>query len=255
MATIFRRALLLSSSSRFSDCESAALLFKLCLIWTPTSQRNWFQPELLLNLEKSLMLNEQMTQAVNAAVVQAANSPAAGHYWSLSHLLLILYQQLLLQRQPFLVLAKNAPMHGLLTSLRTVLELEEQASTSIGGAGAASPPPLLIPPTFHLDLVNELEKSVHFMLGVLSGGKQSGNASFADMGIAVENMVMEQDDGNAVVADAGSSAAGGTLLQEDQEMDVSISDEHSLVCLLLRECQLDHTGPSAFSRVASILQM
>ena len=254
MATIFRRALLLSSSSRFSDCESAALLFKLCLVWTPTSQRNWFQPELLLNLEKSLMLNEQMTQAVNAAVVQAANSPAAGHYWSLSHLLLILYQQLLLQRQPFLVLAKNAPMHGLLTSLRTVLELEEQASTSIGGAGGAAPP-LLIPPTFHLDLVNELEKSVHFMLGVLSGGKQSGNASFADMGIAVENMVMEQDDDNAVVADAGSSAAGGTLLQEDQEMDVSISDEHSLVCLLLRECQLDHTGPSAFSRVASILQM
>ena len=204
MAAVFRRALLLSSSSRFSDCESAALLFKLCLIWTPTSQRNWFQPELLLNLEKSLMLNEQMTQAVNAAVVQAANSCAAGHYWSLSHLLLILYQQLLLQRQPFLVLAKNAPMHGLLTSLRTVLELEEQASTSIGGAGAA--PPLLIPPTFHLDLVNELEKSVQFMLGVLSGGKQSGNASFADMGIAVENMVMEQDDDNAVVADAGSSA-------------------------------------------------
>ena len=205
MATIFRRALLLSSSSRFSDCESAALLFKLCLIWTPTSQRNWFQPELLLNLEKSLMLNEQMTQAVNAAVVQAANSCAAGHYWSLSHLLLILYQQLLLQRQPFLVLAKNAPMHGLLTSLRTVLELEEQASTSIGAAGGAAPP-LLIPPTFHLDLVNELEKSVQFMLGVLSGGKQSGNASFADMGIAVENMVMEQDDDNAVVADAGSSA-------------------------------------------------
>ena len=151
------------------------------------------------------MLNEQMTQAVNAAVVQAANSPAAGHYWSLSHLLLILYQQLLLQRQPFLVLAKNAPMHGLLTSLRTVLELEEQASTSIGAAGGAAPP-LLIPPTFHLDLVNELEKSVQFMLGVLSGGKQSGNASFADMGIAVENMVMEQDDDNAVVADAGSSA-------------------------------------------------
>ena len=254
MEAVFRRALLLSSSSRFSDCESAALLFKLCLVWTPTSQRNWFQPELLLNLEKSLMLNEQMTQAVNAAVVQAANSPAAGHYWSLSHLLLILYQQLRLQRQPFLVLAKNAPMHGLLTSLRTVLELEEQASTSIGGAGAA-PPPQLIPPTFHLDLVNELEKSVHFMLGVLSGGKQSGNASFADMGIAVENMVMEQDDDNAVVADAGSSAAGGTLLQEDQEMDVSISDEHSLVCLLLRECQLDHTGPSAFSIVASILHM
>ena len=79
MAAVFRRALLLSSSSRFSDCESAALLFKLCLIWTPTSQRNWFQPELLLNLEKSLMLNEQMTQAVNAAVVQAANSSAAGH--------------------------------------------------------------------------------------------------------------------------------------------------------------------------------
>ena len=142
MATIFRRALLLSSSSRFSDCESAALLFKLCLVWTPTSQRNWFQPELLLNLEKSLMLNEQMTQAVNGAVVQAANSPAAGHYWSLSHLLLILYQQLLLQRQPFLVLAKNAPMHGLLTSLRTVLELEEQGSTSIGGATGAAPPPL-----------------------------------------------------------------------------------------------------------------
>ena len=94
-------------------------------------------------------------------------------------------------------------MHGLLTSLRTVLELEEQAPTSIDGAAAATPPPPpppLIPPTFHLDLVNELEKSVHFMLGVLSGGKQSGNASFADMGIAVENMVMEQDD--AVVADA-----------------------------------------------------
>ena len=232
MMAVFRRALLLSSSARFSDCESAALLFKLCLIWTPTSQRNWFQPELLLNLEKSLMLNEQMTQAVNAAVVQAANSPAAGHYWSLSHLLLILYQQLLLQRQPFLVLAKNAPMHGLLTSLRTVLELEEQASTSIGVAAAAgAAPPPLIPPTFHLDLVNELEKSVHFMLGVLSGGKQSGNASFADMGIAVENMVMEQDDDNAIVADAGSSV--GTLLQEDQEMDVSISDEHSLVCLLV----------------------
>ena len=86
-----------------------------------------------------------------------------------------------------------------------------------------APQPLLLPPSFYLELINELEKSVHFMLGVLSGGKQTENASFADMGIAVENMVMEND--NSL-----ESGCNGTAL-EDQEVDVSISDEHSLVCI------------------------
>ena len=148
------------------------------------------------------MVNNQLTKVIDKTMILASGGGDEKNtsYRSLSHLLLVLYQQLFLQRQPFLALAKDAPMHGLLTSLRAVLEVEPL------------PALLRLPSTFHLDLVNQLEKSVHFMLGVLSGGKQGGNASFADMGIAVENMVSEQE-------------------QEDENVNdhVSISDDHSLV--------------------------
>ena len=60
------------------------------------------------------------------------------------------------------------------------------------------------------------------MLGVLSGGKQTENASFADMGIAVENMVMEEHD-------AGGDDGDDTINEYDEDC-ISISDNHSLVC-------------------------
>ena len=170
------------------------------MIWSDPEQ-NWFHPD-LLNFP---MVNNQLTKVLDKAVDLASSKgdeKTTSCYRSLSHLLLVLYQQLFLQRQPFLALAKDAPMHGLLTSLRAVLEVEPV------------PALLRLPSTFHLDLVNQLEKSVHFMLGVLSGGKQVGNASFADMGIAVENMVSEQDEEEDI---------------ENVNDHVTISDDHSLV--------------------------
>ena len=52
--------------------------------------------------------------------------------------MLVLYQQLFLEaeKKSFLVLAKNAPMHGLLTSLRTVLEFEEKDQVVSTGSTA-----------------------------------------------------------------------------------------------------------------------
>ena len=109
------------------------------MIWTNPEQ-NWFHPD-LLNFP---MVNNQLTKVIDKTMVLASGGGDEKNtsYRSLSHLLLVLYQQLFLQRQPFLALAKDAPMHGLLTSLRAVLEVEPL------------PALLRLPSTFHLDLVN-----------------------------------------------------------------------------------------------------
>ena len=143
----------------------------------------------------------------------------------LSAVLLHIYGQLFSQRQSFLLLARNAPMHGLLTSLRTSLKLEPATASD---------------QTFHFKLINELEKSVQFMLQILG----RPNASFADMGVAVEQIVGRQ------------SQCG------DIKGEVNISEDHSLVlacawlnikeaCLLSSE--LRSTSPEVIERAGQLL--
>jgi len=83
-----------------------------------------------------------------------------------------------------LKIAQTSPMHGFLTSIRATIQLEN------------------LDTSFYQNLMNVLEESVELMLEILSGGNQIKNASFADMGIAVE----------AITA--------------SKEASVSISDDH-----------------------------
>ena len=79
-----------------------------------------------------------------------------------------------------------------------------------------------LPTEFYAHLVDILSASVDYMLTILSGGVKGKNASFADMGIAVDT----------VVSDCG----------QESEDNVIISDQHSLVLacawLNLKECCL-----------------
>ena len=119
----------------------------------------------------------------------------------LSPLLLHIYGQLFSKGQQqsvgFLLLAKSAPMHGLLMSLRTCLKLELEELKANKAIQA-----------FDLKLINELEKSVHFMLDILG----RPNASFADMGQAVERVINVQEENC-----------------QERNMEVNISEEFSLV--------------------------
>ena len=124
----------------------------------------------------------------------------------LSPLLLHIYGQLFSKGQQqsvgFLLLAKSAPMHGLLMSLRTCLKLELEELKANKAIQA-----------FDLKLINELEKSVHFMLDILG----RPNASFADMGQAVERVInVQKEDQEAVI-------------RPRQMTEVNISEEFSLV--------------------------
>lgn len=203
IALVFQNAVELSCSFKFSDCESAAALFKLCLNWHGHSSP--WMPFLTADWLAKIKHNKQLITAVNQATNQKKD-------YSLHCLLLALYHELFEQRQPFLALAKNAPMHGLLTSLRAILE--ESGLSNNENLSA-----------FHTDLINELERSIQFMMEILSGGNRNKNASFAQMGIAVESMISEE------------------AMEEDLTDDkVAISDDHSLVLacawLNLKECCL-----------------
>ena len=145
----------------------------------------------------------------------------------LSPVLLHIYGQLFSQRQSFLLLARNAPMHGLLTSLRTSLKLEPATASD---------------QTFYFKLINELEKSVQFMLQILG----RPNASFADMGVAVEQIVVQHSQGETL----------------DTQGEVHISEDHSLVlacawlnikeaCLLASELRSD--SPEVIERAGQLL--
>jgi hypothetical protein len=125
------------------------------------------------------------------------------------------------QKSNFLALAKYAPMHGLMTSLRATMSLETALSDD-----------------FYSELAKVLATTVNCMLQLLSGGSKTKNASFAEMGIAVENL-LDQD---------SADVAG-----EDQ---VNISDEHSLILacawLNLKECCLVSSKVFATSEIGVI---
>ena len=158
-------------------------------------------PSLLLSTDitENPLLDEAMARALSET--QSAQ---------LSPLLLHIYGQLFSkgqqQRQSgigFLLLAKSAPMHGLLMSLRTCLKLELEELKANKKMSQA----------FYLKLINELEKSVHFMLDILG----RPNASFADMGQAVERVInVQKEDQEAVI-------------RPRQMTEVNISEEFSLV--------------------------
>lgn len=188
----FEKALLCSLSSKFSDCESAALLFKLCYVW----KKHFWTTK--IGSEK-VIKNKFLAKAIE----EAENE---GETETLSQWLLALFRSLATQRHSaaFMEMARKAPMHGLLTSLRTSMDLER------------------LPADFYSALIDQLEKSVDFNLAVLSGGAK--NASFAEMGISVENMIPKSES------------------HDDDAEEVCISDEHSLVLacawLNLKECCL-----------------
>ena len=91
----------------------------------------------------------------------------------ISPLLLNVYVQLLNEsRQNFLKIAQTSPMHGLLTSLRATMPVENLNNE------------------FYQNLIEGLDESVQFMIKVLSGGKRDvKNASFAGKYILIHSRV------------------------------------------------------------------
>ena len=89
----------------------------------------------------------------------------------ISPLLLNVYVQLLNEsRQNFLKIAQTSPMHGLLTSLRATMPVENLNNE------------------FYQNLIEGLDESVQFMIKVLSGGKRDvKNASFAGKYILIHS--------------------------------------------------------------------
>ena len=184
---------------------------------------DWSQMLLSTDITENTLLRQALAKLSQSSslVVEAekTGSPAT----QLSPLVLHIYCQLFsnLQRQSggsLLLLAKQGPMHGFLISLRTCLKLErEELANRIDGEA------------FYLKLINELEKNVQLMLDILGG---RSNASFADMGQAVESVIIQEE--------------------EDYSVQVNLSEEYSLVlacawlnmkeaCLLAAEmgCQDD----------------
>lgn len=180
IAAVWKKAILCSNSSKFSQCESAGILFELCCHW-----------KCRISVSIDIGNNRPLGKAIEKVQEMKPEKMA--------YALLYLYREIFHQRQEvsFLELARNAPMHGLLTSLRAILPLEQLGQE------------------FFAQLCEQLEKSVGFMLNILG----SNNASFAEMGVAVENMI-----------------------QENNQEAVTISDEHSLILacawLNLKECCL-----------------
>ena len=74
----------------------------------------------------------------------------------LSPLILDLYKSLFKRRNNLFAIAEETPMHGLLTSLRRTIMLEDLDKS-----------------TFYKDLVETLRESMEFMLTVLSGGEKA----------------------------------------------------------------------------------
>ena len=207
---VFEEAVHLSCSPKFGECESASLLFALCLRWrqnrkkrgqqnqdTEEQQRDnsWTKAFLQINLCENKLLKCCIEGSLKREATQ------------LTPLLLDLYKSLFERRDDLFAIAKSAPMHGLLTCLRRTMVLEDLSCTS-----------------FFQDLVKTLKASTDFMLTVLSGGEKGKNASFADMSLAVEAVVSEH------------------LKVDEDDNSVNISDEHSLVLacawLNLKECAL-----------------
>jgi hypothetical protein len=118
---------LASTSPKFTDCESAALLFKLCGLY---GQQN-LDTFLLETFSKDLHRDE-----------------------------------------PFLAKATSAPMHGLLTSLRTVLASETHHEID-----------------FYNSLMDNLETAIEVMLRIMGG-----HQDFAQMGQAVGSLTTTEDE-------------------------------------------------------------
>ena len=153
---IFQKAFSLCQSSKFGECESGSLLFALCLKWNLTAH-------FYINWSAELMKQQKPTIQINQSEECKQISNQLNESKQISELLLSVYNQLMREsKQDFLKIAKNSPMHGLLTSIRATMALED------------------LEMTFYQELIQALELSVQFMLEVLSGGKSHiRNASFA----------------------------------------------------------------------------
>ena len=213
---ILRIAFELACSPKFAECESSALLFNLYLHWFTTNT-----DESLIETLEVITLKKQY-DIMSKTIRNVLKTKLNGNFL-LSQLLLQLYKTLLDQAvsnngKEFLHYAKSAPMHGILTALRVCLPAElpncalEVENTSL-----------------ITSLIETISNSVNLMLSILSGSNNTSDqaASFADMGIAIDSMI--EDNQNEY---------GNNEFEEN----FSISDEHSLIlaCLWLnlKSCSL-----------------
>ena len=213
---VIRTALELACSPKFAECESSALLFSLSIHWLGDSERIWAKDL------KAIKLKEQYSILSKTIMNISENKPNEKHL--LSQLLLYLYDNLINQAvsdngKEFLQYAKSTPMHGILTALRICLPKEL--------------PSKIIPPEytpFITTLIYTASKSASLMLSILSGNNEKTKddaASFADMGIAIDSMIVDTPN---------------ELENNSVEEEYSISDEHSLILaciwLNLKSCSL-----------------
>ena len=216
--SILKKALELSCSPKYGECESASVLFHLCVYWFNEPGKVWLDQLRSIKLKENYSLLAQ-------AIAAASNKNNQSSRSFLTKELLRIYQNLIDQansndRKDFLKFAKFAPMHGLLTGMRVCLstEISVNADTDLDFR------------SFITSLIDTLILSVDLMVSTMCGGKKSLSdqaASFADMGIAIDNLIEE------------TGKQHETTSMED---DFSISDEHSLIlaCMWLniKSCSL-----------------
>ena len=133
-------------------------------------------------------------------------------YVNSSHLLL---DRVMKTPGDILLMSRRAPMHGIGLAIRKCLKHDLSLQNEIEAKG------------FVQSLLDVFGESLDFMLDLLAGSAgESNNASFADMGVAVEDMIRD--------------AQRDEMASDDDT--IGISDAHSLVLSMLwlniKECAL-----------------
>ena len=124
-------------------------------------------------------------------------------YVNSSHLLL---DRVMKTPGDILLMSRRAPMHGIGLAIRKCLKHDLSLQNEIEAKG------------FVQSLLDVFGESLDFMLDLLAGSAgESNNASFADMGVAVEDMIRD--------AQKDEMASGDDT--------IGISDAHSLVLSML----------------------
>ena len=189
---ILSKALQLMCSPKFAQCESGAGLAQLVNFWRRTDHID----------VKDLFHG---VQVANCKLFQESLPVISADSKTICEILLGTYRNLMSKAETnFLTLAKESPMHGILTAVRICLKDEL----------------ILVPDGFLNQLIETLTRSVQLMLDSLSVQKKetADSASFADMGQAIEALI------------------------DTEEEHVEISGEHQLVLacawLNLKECSL-----------------
>ena len=202
-STILTKALELSCSPKYGECESSSVLFHLCTHWYSQPEKVWINQISELKLKNQYML-------LGCAISTISKEAGDLNHHILPVVLLHIYKNLIEEcskngGKHFLEYARSAPMHGMLTAISACLPIESQFTDCKNLD------------SFIVLLIDTISKSVNIMLAILSGGKDGSSeqaGSFEDMGIAIETIIQDT-----------SSKLDSSVIEDD----FTISDDHSLV--------------------------